>query len=873
MKKILVYLGVLVATLLAILVIIAAFFEDRIGNKILTELNKSLKNDIETEGFDLSLIKGFPYASATLKKVLLPDALDGTAIFEAEELAFRFNMLSLFGSNIKVKSVLLKNGTVLVRYDKNGQPNYDVFKPTETSNKGGESGLSISLDNALLENVGIVYADERAKQYAKAMVNKADLSGNFGASHFVLASTADFKTEFVETGGERYFLGKPMGYDAKIKVDMKKGTYAFEQVNYQLGDNTFIVKGEMQADGEGTDYDLALDGDDCTLASVLDVLSEKEQSAIKDLKSKGKFKISGRIKGRSSKSQNPAINFQFGLEDGQIYGPQLADPLEDISFAGSFTNGKAHNNSGALLEIRDFKGYFNRQLIESELLVSDLDDPKIDFQLNGAIPLESVYALSGISNISDGSGEVEIHDLRVKGRYSDMATPSRANNADFSGKIVFDDAMLRINDRKMIFDRGELLLGNTMTVNGLRLVGANSDVTFEGRFGNVLPVLLADSLNSQKAELDFEAKLTAERIDLGELLAALSPVPEKGEVKEAVRDSMKTERIQQREHTTNFLKGTFDAHVKEFKYDKIKADDFIGQLRFNHNEMLLNGDTEAMGGHFKLDGKMFFEQMPRLNARIYCDKIDGREFFRQTDNFGQDVLTYNNIKGTLDAQIAVYAFWDAEGNFLYDKLNVMSDVTMTDGELNNFKMLEDFATYVKMRDLRNIRFTKTHNWFEVKDQKIYIPVMFIQSNALNLTLNGEHSFEQDIDYNVKVNAGQVVWNKLFKKAGEKPIKAKNGWFNLYYHIYGNMDKYDFKSDKQGVKEAFRKSEIHKFRIQKAMEAEFGKVYDLEEINETLDEGDKSSPPPAEPLPAAGPAPTKPTSNSSAYGEDEVIEGY
>ena len=44
-------------------------------------------------------------------------------------------------------------------------------------------------------------------------------------------------------------------------------------------------------------------------------------------------------------------------------------------------------------------------------------------------------------------------------------------------------------------------------------------------------------------------------------------------------------------------------------------------------------------------------------------------------------------------------------SFLYDKLHVLAEVNIADGELVRFKLLETFSEYVKIKDLRHIKFT------------------------------------------------------------------------------------------------------------------------------------------------------------------------
>jgi hypothetical protein len=121
-----------------------------------------------------------------------------------------------------------------------------------------------------------------------------------------------------------------------------------------------------------------------------------------------------------------------------------------------------------------------------------------------------------------------------------------------------------------------------------------------------------------------------------------------------------------------------------------------------------------------------------------------------------------------------------------------------------------------------------HNWVEVKDSTFYLPVMFIQSNAMNMTVCGQQTFDDKIDYNIKINAGQVLANK-FKRHNDKlePIPAKeHGFFNLYYNISGTLDKYNYKTNKKKVKDAFTRSERQKREIRAALVKAFGSPLEL-----------------------------------------------
>ncbi len=312
-------------------------------------------------------------------------------------------------------------------------------------------------------------------------------------------------------------------------------------------------------------------------------------------------------------------------------------------------------------------------------------------------------------------------------------------------------------------------------------------------------------------------------MDIGRLmqLSAVAPAAKKAD--DAVVDSLQTEQIKKREQFTSLLKGAFNADIKEFNYRKIQGVNFEGKLNLDNNELAILGATRAMGGSFELDGRFYFEEKPRLHAKVSGGGVDAKEFFRQGENFGQQMLTHKHLEGLLHTKMAIYAYWNEEGDFLTDDLRILAAVGVEEGELKNFEMMDNFSSFVNIKDLRHIKFTNLENFMEIRKQRLYIPVMFIQSNALNLTLSGEHTFDNVMRYNLKVNAGQVLAQK-FKSHDPalKPVKArKKGFFNLYYTISGPVDNYEFKANKREIKDEFQLSDIRRQEIQTALEKEFG----------------------------------------------------
>ncbi|MEM6319623.1 MAG: AsmA-like C-terminal region-containing protein, partial [Bacteroidota bacterium] len=830
-KRIAIWLGIAFFFLFIASIIIAVVFEDEIGQQLVTEINKELVADLTVENFRLSLIKGFPNVNADLQNVVLPDNRQGV-LLEAKSMSFKIGLFGLLTSNLKIKSVEIEDGALFVEINRRGKANYLITKPQKKEVATAQVNFALSLDEAILKNIELIYIDERTRQEMKFYVENATFSGQFSNDRFSLISQATTLAHFVELDGQRYFVGKKLGYGAEIYVDLANNFYELKKVGLQVAKNKFDVVGNIEPREDYTGFDLAITSESGSIESVVQLLPEEYQY-LEGFASSGQFNFDATVKGKLSASENPRIQVDFGLEDGSLSHTSLESAVRDVSFSAKFKSGKTRTGRDATFEVANFKGYFNRELIEADFSLFNLEDPKVDFKLNGTLPLKSVYSLFDSPSITNGRGEIEIRDLQIEGRYSDMVNPNRIYRVQSSGIVELDDASLTINGERMTMDRGILTIkDNEVKVDELKLEGAGSELILEGYATNFLPVLLADSINSKEAKLRFNAVLTSDELDLDRLLGLAETKMTEDMAPKGIVDSVNTKNIQRREALTNFLEGTFQAEVESFNYDLIEGESFTGSLSFKNKQMTLVGEAGAMDGSFDIDGTASFEKLPKFKGKVVCNDIDAKEFFRQGKNFGQTVLKSTHIEGTLNADMVVSATWDTDGTFLYDELRVIAGLGITDGELNDFELLENFSTYVNPRDLRRVKFVDMQNWLEIKNQRISIPVMFIQTNAMNMLLSGEHTFENEIDYNIKVNAGQVLLAKIKNNSGAKPQPAKkNGLFNLYFNVAGTIDDYEIETNKRKVKRAFTRSEYKKEAVQKALAAEFGKAEVTKELKE------------------------------------------
>jgi hypothetical protein len=820
LRRILIGLLFSVLSLLLLLVVIAAFFDKQVSQQLVAEINKNLKTELRVGDASLSLFSGFPAASIDLSQVRLKDALGGQLLV-AEQLSFRFDLLSLFGDDLKIHSAKLRDGAIRVVVNRAGKSNTDIFKEEKNTKKPAtESKLHLALEKAELQNVAILYENAPTQQVAEMIVNQADASGNFSAQQFRLSSQADLKVTRLDTDSSRYLAGEKLHYDAVLAVDLKRGAYGLQNVELTLGGNTFNVDGLAITKPDATELNFKLTSQEGDISMIANLLPGAYHAYFREFQSSGNYSCTGTVKGRLSKTETPAIGFEVALRDGKITSEMLQSPLRNVSFRARYN---AQPDGSGEFELADFKGDFGGQPLSLSLKVNQLDDPLVDFQANGVLPLDAAYGLFNDELITAGDGLVRLNRLSVQGRYADMTSMRRISQVNAAGEIQFSKAALTYNKIPLLAETGFLRLqDNEFRLDSFVLQAGKSDFTLQASAKNLLPVLFADSLNSADALLEFGGRLRSQHFDVGQLIEMFSVQTTASEAGgEAQLDSLKKEKNAERSMGMDKLKGVFEASINTFRYEKIEGKNFAGKFEFDRNSLNIKGNAAAMQGDLALDGNARFDREPSLKMRITAHDLDLQTMLAQCESFGQEVITDANMRGRLNGRVVLWAYWDEAGTFDMKRLRALADVQATNGELLKVKMFEDFSTFVHLDDLRRIKFTDLQNYLEIKNERLYLPVMLIQSNALNMTLSGEHTFENDIDYKIKINAGQVLLNRLKKHDSDlDPLPEKKGFFNLYYTIVGNLDKYDMKRKKKTVKTEFERSEARKALIAREIDKEF-----------------------------------------------------
>ena len=203
------------------------------------------------------------------------------------------------------------------------------------------------------------------------------------------------------------------------------------------------------------------------------------------------------------------------------------------------------------------------------------------------------------------------------------------------------------------------------------------------------------------------------------------------------------------------------------------------------------------------------------------DKVDIPVLFKECDNFGQTTLTDKNIKGLVTADLQIETIWNNYTDIDMDKIDGNLTCHIQHGELNDFGPVKSLAAFVKISELNHIVFSDLSNKLVIKNKVITIPMMEVQSSALNLMMAGTHTFDNIMDYQIKVNLRKLLAAKFGRKENDGEYIEENPYegVNLYLTITGSVDHPVVKYDKKSVKKKLKNDLADQ---KKELEGLFGK---------------------------------------------------
>lgn len=766
-------------------------FNGKVKDLFVRELNKQLVAEVKVADIHLSLFHDFPFASvrflgvevAGVSKATLKDKL-----LNAELIAMKFNIPDLFRNRFSVRYLTISGANVNIHIYADGSDNFHILKPSK-----GEGNEQFNLNIKRIELIGtkFTYTDEPSGQEAGLNISRITLKGSFKNESFRMAAVGKMVVEKFTTGGINYIRNHEISLKTGVDIDTRKGFYSIADGEIRI-ESLHLKAGGWVINRTGRkEMDIAIASSNALAGKVISLLPDYYHKYLSDYSVSGTGDIGIKIKGNFGRSCTPAASVRLVLANGEILHKKTGVGLENLSFNGSYLVGA--NGKGVNLNVSDLKASLRNGTIAGSISMSGLQSPFIKASISATLDLADVKEFLNSDTLTQLSGKAGISGV-FSGHISNISKPAASDfrNSIFSGTCNLNGVTLSLKGYNVPVTglSGTLAFNNNdLSISALSGKFGQTDFLIKGTVGNLLARLFVKG-----EKLLINGSLVSENTNWDEISSSSEGA---GEYNFGIPG--------------DFEIGNLKLDVRNFHFRKFDAKNLNTDLSV-HNRVLTASEILLQAMQGTVTGKATINASNPAHSLLTCNadvnKVNINRLFAEFGNFGNTDLVAENLNGRVTGNILFSGLMYPDLSIDPESVKSHADLIVEDGRLVNYMPMEALSKFLRVEDLKDIRFETLTNQIDIANQIIYIPVMEIKSSALNLSLMGTHTFNNELNYHFSIALADILASKFRKKnpgynKQEEfgPVAEDNrGRTMVYVSMTGTVDNPVFAYDKKAVRQ-------------------------------------------------------------------------
>ena len=518
--------------LLLCLILTPFFFKDKLEQVVKHTANKTLNTELNFSEMEISFIRHFPHLTINLSDFSLKSSapFSQDTLISAGMVSFGVDLWSLVSGPVEITRIYIENGRVIIQYNEEGTPNYQVYDASPDSVEGGDTfsepgepasgSAAIRIKHIIFTHTDFIYSDPSIP--LNIVAHGIDYRGKNDISNFILRLDSKVHIDSVDVVYDQVPIvdSKPLSAELITQVDLNSMNIKLEKNDLKIKDVPFEFKGELNFRKDGYEIFIAffsmfreeylsgslwmISTDSLWVSVKADINVTLENwvkgFGIKETDLRGKFNMKLNAKGIYATGQNPEskqpdtvilsipdFTLTSKLSDGFFQDKSLPQAIREISFdlSSSATN---HDYRKINLQVENLKAGFLKNHVEGFLRVHGLVDLSLEAkllthvnltELKEAIPLDSL-GLQGMLDL----------DLSVKGNYAPekkrfpLATVTLTLNDGAIQTKYYPRPIEKIHLSATINNQTGKLSGTTAKLDPLSFTFEGNPFDFRGDFSN-----------------------------------------------------------------------------------------------------------------------------------------------------------------------------------------------------------------------------------------------------------------------------------------------------------------------------------------------------------------------------------------------------
>ncbi len=741
--------AIVILSAIVMLFAVSLIMQNKVVGLLLKTLNRNFETRIEAGSYRLSLLKRFPRATIELKNVLVhssptfDNALFGkmntdTLLYARSALLY-FKMAGLLKGSYNFEGITVRSGRLNFYTDTSGRYNY-VIARQGSKNEGGH--YSLDLDRINLSGVDVLYHDLKLRLKIKGNISSSRFRSTITEKEISFEGVSDAECRFFQLKG--YTLTRPFG--AKLDVGLKRNAkgYFFRKSTMHLREGDMVLTGLIASDNY---FDLTITGTGLDFSGISKYVPFATGEKIADYRPSGTFSVAYTVKGRSSRRTDPHYEVSFSLKNGRVSRPGSGLKLDNLSFSGAYSNGSRNLPSTSTFGIDDFKAKLGSGIYRGSFSLTDFTRPDAKLNFRGTVYPEEARKFFNITKIRSAQGTIDL-DINLAGLVTkkEKYTLSDLLEANTHSEITFNSAGVALADRPVEIRNatGKFIITRITSATNFRFDLNGQKIRLDCSLRN-----FPEWISGRPVNLEGNASLSATG------LRPESFFPAGGD---GSKQATGTAPLLLPEFVDLEVAFGIDTLVyKTFNAEKIKGIVSFKPKTVNFRTISLNSQKGRVSGNglvVQNPDKSFIGR-----GSFTVSDVDVNEAFRTFHNFGQGFLKAENIAGSLSGTMTLLLPVDSLLKPRMSSLTAEGKYLLTNGALINFDPVKALSNFISLSELENIKFDKLENNFFIRNNYFTVPQMEVRSSAVDLSVNGRHSFENSYQYHVKMLLSEILSNK------------------------------------------------------------------------------------------------------------------
>jgi len=802
-----------------LLTLIIIVFRKPIERFAVQQLDQYFKVPVYIHDVEFTFWKTFPHFSLRLDGVLIHDYSEVTGtlpdtLLYAKTIDLKANTWSLFRADMSIESIEVDDANIGFRIDDSGKDNFDIFVK-DTMNTSGN--FELNLKNLTFSNSHFSYANAGTEQFVELNIENLHLSGRFKNDDYELAVHSVFDIDKFKDKSINLLKGVQVDLTTELSVKSVDEIYeVFESdllINKMPFQLSFLLnKGFL---------DFELKGSKIALEEVMKSIHQKNLEIVEGIEAKGLADFTLKVEGDIGKSALPNIDAQFKISKGSLTDLNTKSEIRKIELEGKY---QKHNDKPETLVLNQLQLQTMGQSFNGSMSVRDFSKPEIKIAGQGGLDLASLHYFFPLPNVNQISGSLQIdgilqatvHNPGLPSQHI-AVTNSKASflckkiavkfNLDIPAFLNIDGAIATNND--------------DMVLNDFTIQTHSSKIGLSGQIFNIIDFLeLKDVLN-------VDGTVQAERLNIDEFLKSSSS--------ESATDSYGVGEFVLPKN----INGQLIFEIKNLFISGHNFKDIVGSSQFSERQIDIKGLKFSHLGTRAQSVLRISETRAgtlELIGDATATNIDLKNLFSEWNNFDQENIKAENIRGKADLVIKFVFPFNMNSGLVKERMNAQVQLKVVDGALINVPSMKEIALSMRTnsvtrlflgkdlasieKKLANLTFETLENTFYIANSKFVIPRMLIKSNVLDLTVYGWQHFDESLEYHFEFD---------FRDLKERPLDDEFGRVvddgfgtRLFLKMFGTLTNLQFVWDSDARKEhekEERQQEI--LDIKGVLKTEFG----------------------------------------------------